>query len=1140
MMSPTELLAELRRHGVEPRVTVRSVDWLGDVDELPDDLRREYDVRRGELVEFVKAISPEARPAPALSRVGATSGPLSSAQERLWFIDQLTPEHALYNVATAYRLSGPLDTRALGRALTALTARHEALRSTFPAEGGVPRQVVSPPAEVQVEVVPVPRGDAATREARAIEIATSISAQRFELATGPLLRAAVVSLADDDHILGLTIHHIATDGWSSPVLEHELSDLYAALAAGRPEPALPPLPVQYLDYAIWQRECLRDDALDLHRLYWRTRLAGVPELALPADRQRHREPSFAGGRARFVLPAQTASELRELCRARRLTPFMVLLAGLAAVLHRVSGQELVTVGLPVSNRNRTELEGLIGFFVNSVALVADFTDDPTFAETLARVREATLEALVFQDLPFEKLVEELRPSRDLARNPIFSVMFSHVPPSPAGLRLTGAAVRPMYLERGDTKLDLIVETQEVDGDIRVSAEYSAELFEPATAERLLRQFGILLGAALRAPDTRVSRLPMQDERERRAVVANFNRTASPYPRDESLAHLFRAQARRSPDRVAVEHHEREVTYGQLEATADALRAELRRRGVCAGDVVAIHLPRSPEAVALTLAVVCADAAYLPIAVEEPVSRVSRILAQTAPRLLVTRAVEDFPPLPGGPEVVRWDDLLATTSDHPAHDPGQPLPDAGGRAAYVMYTSGSTGTPKGIAIPHRAIARLVIAPDYVTITPDDRIAHLSNPAFDASTFEIWGALLNGARLVVIDRDEVLDPGVLVRRLRGDGVTVAFFTTALFNELAAVEPPAFSTLRYVLFGGEAVAVDRVRRVLAHGRPEHLVHVYGPTESTTFAAAYEVDRVADDAATIPIGRPISRTSCYILDRHGEPAAIGVPGELCIGGDGLAIGYVGAGPELDARFVEDRLGDTPGARLYRTGDQARWRPDGTIEFLGRLDDQLKVRGFRVEPGEVEAALRRHEHVGEAVVIARHRPARGTDLVAFVAADGEAPASADLRRFARQHLPAYMMPTDFVVLPKLPRTANGKLDRAALAALEVSRPTSAPPETPLERAAAAILAEALELDEVGRDDDFFSLGGHSLLAVRAVNAIAARFDVPFTLRHFFLAPTAHAIATTVLALRLARLSRAEQERVLADAAGDQTPPETR
>ena len=912
--------------------------------------------------------------------------PTSFAQRRLWFVDQLEPESAHYNVPMALALSGSLDVSALHRGLVEIVGRHEALRTTFVLRDGEPMQIIGPHSDVELPVV-----DATALSDTEVQRWIEDEARRpFDLERGPLLRARLLRRGAGEHVLLLTVHHIVFDGWSVGVLFRELSECYCAFASGG-VPRLPALPVQYGDYSVWQRNWLKGETLERQRAYWRTHLAGAPPtLELPTDRPRPRIRSYRGSTETLWLSPRVLRGLTALSRQEGATLFMTLLAGFQALLARYAGVDDITVGSPIANRTRIELEQLIGFFVNSLALRTDLTGDPSFRELLGRVREVTVGAFDHQDLPFEKLVEELQPERVGDRNPIFQVMFAlqNAPHPP--LRLPGLTLRNLRRRTGRSKFDLVLNARETEQGLRVELEYSTDLFEAGTIRRMLGHLELLFEGVLAAPGRRLSVIPLLSGEERRQVLADWNRTDRPYPGDRGVHHLFEAQAAQHPGVTAVEAAGERLTYRELNGRANQLARFLRRQGMDRDARVAVALERSPDLVVAFLGVLKAGAAYVPLDPSYPADRVGLMLEDARASVLVTRAGL-LPRVPTGVTSVRLDLDGDTISQESEDNLGvETSPE---QLAYVMYTSGSTGRPKGIAIPHRAIVRLVCNADYVQLTPGDRVAQISNASFDAATFELWGALLHGARLIIIPREVVLSPRDLAVEIRDRGISAMFLTTALFNQLARDHPGVFRSVRHLLFGGEAVDPGRVRDVLGEGPPERLLHVYGPTETTTFATWHLVREVAEDAATVPIGAPIGNTRAHVLDSNLEPVPVGVAGELYLGGPGLARGYLDR-PALTAeRFVPDPHGSEPGGRLYRTGDRVRRRPDGALEFLGRFDDQIKLRGFRIEPGEVEAALAQHPAVGECAVILRDDLPVGRGLVAYLArrqvSNGDGPVRA-------------------------------------------------------------------------------------------------------------------------------------------------------
>ncbi|HEX2195452.1 MAG TPA: amino acid adenylation domain-containing protein, partial [Actinomycetota bacterium] len=765
------------------------------------------------------------------------------------------------------------------------------------------------------------------------------------------------------------------------------------------------------------------------------------------------------------------------------------------LLHRYTGATDVVVGSPIAGRNRSEIEGLIGFFVNTLVLRTDLSGDPTFAELLERVREVALGAYAHQDLPFEKLVEELGIDRDLAHSPAVQVMFAFQNTPPGDLALAG--VEPVRLDAptNEVAVDVTLDLTETDAGLVAQAVYNADLFDRRTMEAFLRHFGNVLAAVARAPDEPLSRVELLDPDERRAIVEGFNPRPTPYPHEARVHELFERVARERGDAPAVVYGATALSYRDLDVRANRLARHLLEQGVTRGDLVAVVLERGPDLIVSLLAILKAGAAYLPIDPDNPPRRTAFMLEDAEARVAVTAG-----------------SLAKDAAAIDALDPGRVVvPGDAGDVAYAIYTSGSTGTPKGICIPHRAIARLVLDTDYVKLGPHSVVAQISNASFDAATFEIWGALLNGGVVAGIEKDVVLDARAFRGALEAAAVDTAFLTTALFNQLVAEDPSLFSSLDAVLVGGEALDPSTIRRCLAADPPRQLMNVYGPTESTTFATHHRIEAVPEGATSIPIGRPIANTKVHVLDPAMNPVPVGVPGEIHIGGPGLAVGYL-ARPQLTKeRFVPDPFSSDAGARLYKTGDLGRYLPSGDVEFLARLDSQVKIRGFRVELGEIEAALAEHPAVSEAVVTAFEAGPNDKRLVAYVAGAGD---PAELRRFVSERVPYYMVPSDFVTLEALPLNANGKVDRRALPAPDPSRRSgreeSVAPRSETEEKLAAIWADLLGRTPIGVHDGFFELGGHSLLATQMVSRIRDSFGVEVELRAVFEAPTIARLAPLV------------------------------
>ncbi|CAG0974790.1 enterobactin synthetase component F [Burkholderiales bacterium] len=1052
-------------------------------------------------------------PKRAMTPDTARSAPLSFAQQRLWLLDRLYPGESVYNEPQALRLSGTLDRDALRRSLNEVVRRHAILRTRYMLEDAQPVQVVVPASVVPLDVQDLRALPEAERETAARRLAQEERRARFDLAQGPLLRARLVCLRDTEHWLLLTMHHIVTDAWSAGVLWAELAALYGAFHAGRPSP-LHELPMQYADHAVRQRGRLEGDALEKPVAYWKRALAGLPELELPTDRPRPPRPDHAGARVTFVVDADLTRRLKELARRERATLFMTLLAAFHVLLHRYTGQEDIAVGVPIAGRSEPELEPLIGFFVNMLVMRGDLSGQPGFDVLLGRVRRRALEAYEHQELPFEKLVMELAPVRTASRHPLFQVSFALHNAGQAPWRLPGLIVEEIDgLGGDDAKFDLSLTLTEAAGVLRGSIDFAVSLFEAPTVERMALQFRTLLSSIVTDPRQRIGRLALQDAEERERRLAEGTRTRSPYPETARIERLFEVQAAVRPDAVAVVDADGPLSYRELDARANRLARELDAAGLDSPRRVGVCLERGSDLVVGLLATLKAGAAYLPLDPEVPVERLRAMLADASVTLvLTTERLSSRLPV-GGHRVV----CIDRDATRIARRRGGNV-ETGGRAddiAYVMYTSGSTGNPKGVLIPHRAVVRLVCGTDYVRLGPDDVVAHLSNPAFDAATFEIWGALLNGASLVPVDKATALAPRSLAAALRANGVTTLFLTTALFNAVAREVPDAFAGCRQVLFGGEAVEPRWVRDVMRAGPPARLVHVYGPTEATTFATWHEVR--ADDAerATIPIGRPIANTEVVILDGEREPVPVGVPGEIHVGGPGLARGYLGP-PELTAeRFVPHPFDADPAARLYRTGDRARCRADGAVEFMGRLDRQVKIRGHRIELAEIESAIARLPYVRDAVVLARGATTDTRRIVAWlVSANAGGPPPANLRRDLRRVLPDYMLPAATVWMPALPLTANGKVDHRALpepgATARPADGVPVPPRDMFEGVLVRIWEDLLGIRGIGVFDHFFEIGGHSLLAARLVDTIERETGLAVPLTAMFADDTIAGLANAL------------------------------
>ncbi|HEY4588251.1 MAG TPA: amino acid adenylation domain-containing protein, partial [Thermoanaerobaculia bacterium] len=959
--------------------------------------------------------------------------PLSFAQQRLWFVDQLAPASPLYNLPVVLRVEGPLQPAVLRRSLSEIARRHEAVRTVFVLQGDAPAQVVMPPAPFPLPLVDLSGLPEPAREAAARALAEKEASRPFDLARDAKLRALLLRLAAADHAVALTAHHVASDGWSMGILVREVAALYPAFAARRPSP-LPELPVQYADFAVWQRSWLHGEVLEREIDWWRCQLAGLPPLLeLPTDRPRPAVQSSRGAERPVRLSSGLVGRAGELGRREGATLFMVLLAAFQAVLARASGQDDLAVGTPVAGRNRVEVEGLIGFFVNNLVLRGDLSGDPTFRELLGRTREAELAAQGHQDVPFERLVEELVAERSLAHAPLVQVVIA-LQNEPFGrLEIQDLRLRPVTLETAVAKFDLTLNLEEQGGGLAGMIEYATDLYDAATVDRLIAGCERLLAAAVAGPDRRLSELPLLSPGERHQLLAEWNDTGAE-GWDGPVTFLVERWCRERPDAPAVvDAAGRALTYGELGERSGRLAGHLRSLGVGPDSIVAVRMERSPEVLIAQLGVLKAGAAYLSLDPSHPGERLAFMLEETAAPVVLTREVLN------DPEIALQDPLPAV-----AVEPDQ--------LAYVLYTSGSTGRPKGVQIPHRGLRNLVgWSLRTYGMGPEDRYAQVASLGFDLSVWDIWTCLASGATLHLAAEEARLDPPRLAAWMAERGITLSFLPTPLAEALLADGGPRIPSLRWLLVGG-----DRLRLHPEPGSGFSMSNLYGPAEASVVTSAGRVPpRRRGEAGPAPtLGRPIGGLRVRLLDRSLRPVPPGSVGELWVGGPALARGYLGDPARTAERFLPDPWGS--GERLYRTGDLCRFRRDGEIEIVGRADHQVKIRGQRIEPGEIEAALAALPGVREAVVVAREGR-----LVAYLTGDA---AADELRSSLRERLPDSMVPAAFVTLGALPLTPNGKVDRQALSSMGAApEPPGAAeayqaPRTPAEEVVAGIWAELLGL----------------------------------------------------------------------------------
>jgi len=1055
--------------------------------------------------------------------------PLSYAQQRLWFLDQLAPNQAFYNIPGAFRLSGDLDWQAFENSILEIMHRHESLRTTFAAERGEPYQVVHEDLPLPIEKVDLVSFAANRRQNAVVEQAMQEAKSPFNLSTGPLFRVRLLTLSDSEHVVIFNMHHIISDGWSVGVLVNEFAQLYNAFVRGEKSP-LPDLPVQYIDFAAWQRNWLQGETLDQQLAYWKESLGvNPPVLELPTDRPRPAMQTFNGDNVAMTLPKELSQRINDYCRKEGVTPFMFLLALFQTLLHRYSGQDDILVGSPIANRTISETEKLIGFFVNTLVLKSDFSDQPDFRTLLRRVRETTLSAYAHQDVPFEQLVDTLQPERDMSHSPLFQVAFILQNTPLEKLELADLTLSPVQAESRTAKYDLTLNTSETNEGIACNIEFNTDLFDRSTAERMLHHYHELVKSALEQPKAKVSHLPLMDSEERQKVLVDWNQTAAPWSSDHTVPQLFQEWVQEQPDAEAVRFGEESFTYAELNRRANQLANQLIKKGVGVDDIVGVSMKRSLDVPVAILAALKAGAAFLNIDPTYPQERIAYMLEDSGVSILLSQqdVAETLPP--HGAEVICTDrDWPAIAAENDTAPPLHANPDS---LAYVIYTSGSTGKPKGTLLPHRGLCNLHRAQrNAFHIEPTHRVLQFAPLSFDASVWETVMALLNGACLVYADQETLTSGQGLRDVLRGQHVNIVTLPPSV---LAVMPKDDLPDLKTIVTAGEACSLDLVQR---WGKGRQYVNAYGPTETTVCASYYEAS--PDDQTAPPIGTPIQNFQLYVLDKNRTPVPIGVPGELCVGGVGLARGYLRR-PDLTAeKFVPDPFTETAGKRLYRTGDLVRWRDDGNMEFLGRIDDQVKVRGFRIELGEIEAVLAKTDQVQDVFVMVREDSPGDQRIVAYLAAKAELNVD-ELREKISSDLPDYMIPSAFVLLDEFPLTPSGKIDRKALPKPELSREQLGSdyvaPRNETEEKLVAIVSELLNVEQVGVHDNFFKLGGHSLLATQFISRVSEAFDVEIPLVSIFEKPTVAQLAETVTTMQEngAAAEYEKIERLEPDAADD-------
>ena len=1115
---------------------------------MTPDVVSELKERKAEVIQFLQANQNQdssESPIQPVSRDGNL--PLSFAQQRLWFIDQLEGSSATYNWPYTLRFKGDLNLSALEKSLTEIVRRHETLRTTFAVVNNTPTQKIHPPYKIALPVLDLESFPESEREAEAQKAIAKEQEQPFDLVQDRLLRVMLVRLSPDNHLFCLTMHHIVADGWFNSIFMRELTTLYEAFCAGKPSP-LEELTLQYADFAAWQRDHFQGEILQRQVNYWKQQLAGIPPLLeLPSDRQRPTLQTFTGDKHLFHLNKHLTQQLRDLSKKSGATLFITLLTAFATLLYRYSDQSDVVVGSPIANRNRSEIEGIIGFFVNTLAFRTKFEDNPTFEQLLTQVRQTALEAYEYQDLPFEKLVEELKPERSLSHSPVFQTMFILQNFPLPKLSMSGLDISILEPDNSTAKFDLTLEIREVNPELTKALEYNRQqgiedgligrleynidLFDAATIARMAEHFKILLEAIVANPHQPVNQLPLLTAAEQHQQLVEWNHTEADYPHI-CIHQLFEKQVAKTPDAVALKFAEEELSYRKLNEKANQLAHYLQTLGVKPGVLVGICLERSPDLIIALLAILKAGGAYVPLDPDYPSERLAYMLDDSQVSILLTTEslLSKLPETKA--KIVFCDtpeiDRAITANPVSAITPND--------LAYIIYTSGSTGKPKGVMIAHQGLCNLATAQvKLFDVSSSSRILQFASFSFDAAIWEIVMALGSGACLCLGTLESLLPGKNLLDLLKQQKVT---HITLPPSALAALPQAELSNLEVIIVAGEACPIELAKQWLEKHR---FFNAYGPSESTVCATVAECKNIA---GSLSIGKPIANTEIYILDKNLQPVPVGVPGELHISSVGLAQGYWNR-PELTKEkfipnpfsvnsqqsTINDEQLTINNQRIYKTGDRAKYLPGGNIEFIGRIDNQVKIRGFRIELGEIESALAQYPHIEQSVVIAREDVPGDKRLVAYVVPkqDQTIPTE-EIRSFLQETLPNYMIPGFFVILEQMPLTPNGKIDRKALPQPEGNRLENSyvQPQTEIETKIATVWQEVLNLDKVGIHDNFFDLGGHSLLIAQVQSKLADILDQEISMLDIFTYPTIHAFAQHITrspqeSIAQSNLNRAKQ-----------------
>ena len=1122
-MKVVEFLSYLNSLDIKVWLEEQKLHYQAPKGVMTSEIKQAIGTRKSEILAFLNQAKTPANTA-ELTIIPVSRDedlPLSFAQQRLWFLHQLSPDSTAYNLLEALRLEGALNLVALEQSLTELIRRHEILRTTFPMVDGKPVQRIAPPSTVTWQIEDLQGLSTEEQTAQFRQMAIAAALKPFDLAGEPLVQFTLLKLSPYSYILLLKMHHIIYDGWSLSIFFGELSQLYEAFTQGLPSP-LAELPIQYADFAVWQRQWLTGEVLDRQLNYWREQLAGLtPILELSTDYPRPPVQTFQGEVECFQLDRDLTQRLKQFSQESDATLFMTLLAAFLVLISRYSGQLDLVVGSPIANRNSKSVEPLMGFFANTLAFRGNLSGNPSFREFHEQVRQTTLSAYAHQDLPFEMLVEKLQLDRDLSRNPLVQVLFSLQNTPQSSSNLSGLIIENMPLPLDvRARFDLEVNYWEIPGGLEGVWCYNSDLFDATTITRIGEHFQTLLQAIVANQEMRISELPLLSPAQRHQLLVEWNDTQVDYPHDLCIHELFAEQVERNPDAVAVAFEEQQLTYDELNCRANQLAHCLRSLGVGADVLVGICVERSLLMIVGLLGILKAGGAYVPLDPDYPQERLSFMLADTQIKVLLTQQnlVEKLQKHQVKLVCLDTDSpVIAQCSQDNAIAP--PIADVQAtNLAYVIYTSGSTGQPKGVEVVHRGVNRLLFGVNYVHLDETQRFLQIAPISFDASTFEIWGALLHGARCVLFP-ESIPTAKSLSEEIHKHGITVLWLTSALFNSIIDDDPQALSEIKQLLIGGEALSLAHVNRAFETLPFTQIINGYGPTESTTFTCCYPIPRkIETTIESIPIGSPIANTQVYILDDYLQPVPVGVPGELHIGGAGLARGYLNR-PELtQEKFIPNPFDNS---KLYKTGDLARYLPDGNIEYLGRIDHQVKIRGFRIELGEIEAVLSQHEDVQISCVIVREdtpgetctERSRSKQLVAYIVPQKDVTlTTSELRQFLGNKLPGYMIPSAFVMLDSLPLTPNGKVDRRALKAPAHTSNSDRFIEVrnQLELKLLQIWSNILKIDKIGVQDNFFDLGGHSLLAPYLMTQIKQQIGKDIPVKDLFQNPTIEQLAAII------------------------------